>query len=42
MEQPYIRDDKVTIKALVKEQGKALGDEIVVRRFVRLQLGEQG
>ena len=42
MEQPYIRDDKVTIKALVKEQGKALGDEIAVRRCVRLQLGESG
>ena len=42
MEQPYIRDDKVTIKALVNEQGKALGDEIAVRRFVRLQLGESG
>ena len=40
MEQAYIRDDKVTVKALVKEQGKALDDEIAVRRFVRLQLGE--
>jgi len=42
MEQAYIRDDKITIKALVKEQCKALGDEITVRRFVRLQLGESG
>ena len=41
MEQPFIRDDKLTIKALVKEQGKALGDDIKVVRFVRLQLGEQ-
>jgi elongation factor Ts len=40
MEQAYIRDDKVTIKALVKEQSKNLGDEITVRRFARLQLGE--
>ena len=40
MEQAYIRDDKVTIKALVKDQGKAMGDELTVRRFVRLQLGE--
>ena len=40
MEQAYIRDDKVTVKALVKDQGKALDDEIAVRRFVRLQLGE--
>jgi len=40
MEQAYIRDDKVTIKALVKDQCKCLGDEITVRRFARLQLGE--
>ena len=40
MEQSYIRDDKVTIKALVNDQGKGLGDEITVRRFARLQLGE--
>lgn len=40
MEQAYIRDDKVTIKALVKDQCKCLGDEITVRRFVLLKLGE--
>ena len=40
MEQAYIRDDKVTIKALVKGQCKCLGDEITVRRFVLLKLGE--
>ncbi len=40
MEQVYIRDDKVTVQALVKDQGKALGDELTVARFVRLQLGE--
>jgi len=39
-EQAYIRDDKVTIKALVNDHGKSLGDEITVRRFARLQLGE--
>lgn len=40
MEQAYIRDDKMTIKALVKDQSKSLGDEITVRRFARIQLGE--
>lgn len=40
MEQAYIRDDKVSIKNLVKDQCKCLGDEITVRRFARLQLGE--
>ncbi len=40
MEQAYIRDDKVSIKGLVTDQSKSLGDEISVRRFARLQLGE--
>ncbi len=40
VEQPYIRDDKVTIRGLLDQQGKALGDSLCVRRFVRLQLGE--
>ena len=42
VEQNYIRDDKLTIKALLEQQGKALGDALSVRRFVRLQLGEDG
>ncbi len=40
VEQNYIRDDKLTIKALLEQQGKALGDTLTVRRFARLQLGE--
>ena len=40
MEQPYIRDDKVSIKDFVKAEAKALGDELTVGRFVRIQLGE--
>lgn len=40
MEQPFIRDDKKSVTALVQETGKALGDELTVARFVRLQLGE--
>ena len=40
MEQPYIRDDKVSIKDFVKAEGKTLGDELTVGRFVRIQLGE--
>lgn len=40
VEQPYIRDDKVTIKALVASEGKALNDELAVKRFIRFQLGE--
>ena len=40
MEQAYIRDDKVIIKNLVKDQCKCLGDEVTVRRFVLLKLGD--
>jgi elongation factor Ts len=40
LEQAYIRDDKIFIKNLLKDCGKALGDEIGIRRFVRMQLGE--
>ncbi len=40
LEQAYIRDDKKTINELVRETGKALGDELAVTRYVRCQLGE--
>ena len=40
LEQAYIRDDKIRIKDLVKDYCARLGDEISVRRFVRLNLGE--
>lgn len=38
--QAYIRDDSKSIKDLLAEEGKALGDTLSVTRFVRLQLGE--
>jgi len=40
MDQPYIRDDKKKINDLLKELVAKLGENIVVRRFVRFQLGE--
>ena len=40
VQQVYIRDDKMTISALLDEEGKALGDKIGVRSFYRMQLGE--
>ncbi len=39
-EQEYIRDDERTIGELVKEAISTLGENIIVRRFVRYQLGE--
>lgn len=40
LEQPFIRNDKVIVKDLVKQTVAALGENIRVRRFVRFTLGE--
>ncbi len=38
--QPFIRDDSTTINALVQAKIVKLGENIVVRRFARFELGE--
>jgi len=40
LEQPWVKDDKQTIGDLVKAVSGKLGENVVLRRFVRLQLGE--
>jgi elongation factor Ts len=40
MEQAFIKDPDKTVDALLKEASRELGGELIVRRFVRLQLGE--
>ena len=40
LEQSFVKDDKLTIQDLVTERIAKLGENIIVRRFVRLQLGE--
>jgi elongation factor Ts len=40
MEQDFIRDDAKTIDDLVKENITKTGENIVVRRFTRFELGE--
>lgn len=40
LKQPYIRDDSETIEALLNEVIATTGEKIVVRRFVRYQVGE--
>lgn len=42
LEQPYIRDPDRNIKDLVNEYIAKLGENIVIRRFSRFQLGEEG
>jgi elongation factor Ts len=40
MDQPYIRDQNITMEQLVKQASAKLGENIQVRRFVRFVLGE--
>ncbi|HEY5039109.1 MAG TPA: translation elongation factor Ts [bacterium] len=40
MDQPYIREPKKSVKQFVTEVAAKLGENVVVRRFARLQLGE--
>jgi elongation factor Ts len=40
LRQAYIRDDKTTVGKLLLEQVAAIGENIIVRRFARWELGE--
>jgi len=40
MDQPFIRDQSITVEELVKQSIAKLGENIQVRRFVRFVLGE--
>ncbi|MBL7201829.1 MAG: elongation factor Ts [Anaerolineae bacterium] len=40
LEQPFIKDDDKTVAALLSEMIAALGENIVLRRFVRFEVGE--
>jgi len=40
MEQPYIREQKVTVEQVRKELVAKTGENIQIRRFVRFELGE--
>lgn len=40
MNQPYIRDESITIQDLVNQNIAALGENLIVRRFARWALGE--
>lgn len=40
MEQPFIRDDEITVEDLFNDALAKLGEKIVLRRFARYELGE--
>ncbi|HLA41847.1 MAG TPA: translation elongation factor Ts [Aggregatilineales bacterium] len=42
MEQEFIKDDSLTIEDLRKQVVAEVGENIVVRRFARFELGEEG
>ena len=40
LRQPYIRDETVTIENLLNQNIASIGENIIIRRFVRWELGE--
>lgn len=40
LKQQYIRDDEITVEQLLHQQVAAMGENIVIRRFVRWEMGE--
>ena len=40
LEQPFVKDDSKTVKDLIDDVTVQLGENIVLRRFVRYELGE--
>ena len=40
LEQPFVKDEKVKIKDMLADAVRTTGENMMVRRFVRYQLGE--
>lgn len=41
LNQPYIKDESITVADLIKQTNARVGENIVVRRFVRYEVGEE-
>ncbi len=41
MEQPFVKDDETSIKEIVTEAIRTTGENIIIRRFARFELGEE-
>jgi elongation factor Ts len=41
MEQPFVKDDKLKVEDLIKEKIAVLKENIVIKRFVRFEVGEK-
>jgi elongation factor Ts len=40
LDQPFVRDDKVKVNALLEQVSTDLGEQVTIRRFARYELGE--
>lgn len=40
MEQPFVKDQNITVGDLVRQMGSKTGENVKVRRFIRFKLGE--
>ncbi|HMS23756.1 MAG TPA: translation elongation factor Ts [Candidatus Saccharibacteria bacterium] len=40
LEQPFVKNPEITVDQYVKEHGAKLGENLIVRRFSRMQIGE--
>ena len=40
LEQRFVKDDSKKVSEVLKEAGKAMGADLVIQEFVRLQCGE--
>ena len=41
LDQIYFRDQETAIRKLIESKAKEIGDTLVIKRFVRWQLGEK-
>jgi elongation factor Ts len=41
LEQPFVKDDDVKVKDLVSQAVRTFGENVIVRRFARYQLGDE-
>jgi elongation factor Ts len=41
LRQPYVRDDTITVEKLLMQHVAAIGENLVIRRFARWELGEE-
>ncbi len=39
LEQPFVKDDKISVQQLVDQTSKAVGGKLTVTKFIRIQLG---